>query len=129
MRIEGESLPSIQTRTMYGWKDSTLIYPIHIKIGSSTPVINIGLHIKIMDANDRVLIEGDDQLNHEYQAGQVYTVTASHKLNPFIPKEQEVDKLGAQNIKVKVNITSVTNGEGTTALLKDLPNNQSSGKS
>lgn len=113
--------PTVESRTVWGWKEVNLIVPYHMKIDSNTNVLSIAFKVTIKDNKDNVLLEKDGMLRQVLESEKEYNQTYKLHLNPFIAKEKAIADAGIDNSKVSLELTSVKTTEGTTKLLTDLP--------
>lgn len=112
---------TMESKTVFGFTDTAMKIPFHFKVNSDSNISHLVFHITLTDESGNTLLETDSQINQVLESGKTYSFTNTGKLNPFIERDQKVAALGADHVKVALDVVSVTNGEGTTALLKELP--------
>lgn len=79
------------------------------------------IHSVLANGEGKILYEGRDQVTVNLAPGQSHSMGFGHPVNPYIASEKEILETGAENVRITLELTSVTTDSGTTTLLEALP--------
>lgn len=114
---------SVSSKTNFGWTEKASKVRMEIFIASPSDVSKFTYLLQVTDGTGNILMTDSQEVTETMNNQKNYSLDLIHKLNPFIEKDKEIDSLVASGKEIKSNleILSVTNAEGTTALLTEIP--------